>query len=434
MLVFGDDLQMQEACKTIIDLLVPENQRGFNLERFDGRSAAWDEIEVSIATPPLFPGKKVLWIENAPYFFSGDQTGELGGKVLQLWNDGKRDEASRLLMDLLLIKGWTQEQWERLQPGASGALAQILENGNEETGDTAEALLAHCRSKRLELTQRRHAEGDRLHDLLDRGLPPWNFLLLTAVQVDRRTRLYKRLEEMGTVLNVSVERDRSGKISRESLIDFINQRVRQAGKTMTPRALEMILLRAGHELRGLGQELDKLLLYVGDRLSIREQDVEVIVADQGEGWIFDLTRAVAERDVTASLGQLARLLAQGEHPLKILSVVAGEVRKLMAARQLIDGELRGLWKRAMSYQQFQQNILGQGTPLLSRSPYADYMCFQRADNFSLSELAFYMERIFEADLRLKSTGSHPRLLLERLILGMCLTTRQSTPAQSGRAT
>jgi hypothetical protein len=58
LLLFGDDLQVQGACKTLLDNLVPENQRGFNLERFDGRSAPWDQIEASLNTPPFFPGKR----------------------------------------------------------------------------------------------------------------------------------------------------------------------------------------------------------------------------------------------------------------------------------------------------------------------------------------------------------------------------------------
>ena len=34
---------------------------------------------------------------------------------------------------------------------------------------------------------------------------------------------------------------------------------------------------------------------------------------------------------------------------------------------------------------------------MTRNPYADYMCFQRAERFSLGELRSYMERLFEAD-------------------------------------
>ena len=77
-LLFGDDLQVQSACKSLIDIVVPPDQREFNLERFDGRSAAWDQIESSLLTPPFLPGKKLVWVENAPYFLSRENKSELG--------------------------------------------------------------------------------------------------------------------------------------------------------------------------------------------------------------------------------------------------------------------------------------------------------------------------------------------------------------------
>jgi DNA polymerase III subunit delta len=244
--------------------------------------------------------------------------------------------------------------------------------------------------------------------------------LMTAVQVDRRTRLYKRLEEAGAALPLVIERDRTGRISRETLTEFISQRLRQAGKTIESQAREMILLRAGDELRGLQEELEKLLLYVGDRPSIRTQDVDLIFVDRGEGWVFDLTRSIGERNALDALAHLARLLGQGEHPLKLLGTIAAEVRKLLVARQLLDGELRGRWKRGMSYQQFQQNVLTTGAPVLTRNPYGDYMCFQRADRFSLGELRAHLAGIHEADFRLKSAANSQQLVMEKFILNMCL--------------
>ena len=77
--------------------------------------------------------------------------------------------------------------------------------------------------------------------------------MLTALQVDRRSRLYKRFDELGAALYVGPERDRYGKITRESLNEFINQRLQQAGKTLEPRARETILTRAGDDLRALDQ-------------------------------------------------------------------------------------------------------------------------------------------------------------------------------------
>jgi DNA polymerase-3 subunit delta len=431
-LLFGDDLRVQEVSSAIVDCLVPESERGFNLERFDGRTAGWDQIEAALMTPPFFPGKKVVWVEDAPYLTTREQKGELGEKVLEFWREGKRDEASKLLADLLVMESWTQERWEELQPASSGSLVEVL-GIDDEMREEAESLLAYCKSKGIDLSQRRGSEGHRLFELLDNGLPEWDFFLLTAVQVDRRTRLYKRLEELQAVLYLGLERDRAGKISRQTLLDFINQRIRQAAKHLEPEAREMILLRSSGELRILQQELEKLILFVGDQPSISARVVDLIFADQAEGWIFDLTRAMADRDAVTALSQLARLTAQGEHPLKLLATVAAEARRLLSARQLIETQLRRVWKRGMTYQQFQQQVLEGGTPLLTRNAYADYLCFQRADHFELAELRAHMARIHEADFRLKSSGGNPRLVLERLIVGMCLGARTATLSRGRRA-
>ncbi len=432
LLVFGDDLQVAETCKAVVDALVPAEQRGFNFERFDARAAGWDQIEGSLMTPPFIPGKKLLWVENAPYFFSREQKGELGEKILNLWRDGKREDAVKLLLDLLVVEGWTQEQWNGLDGGSLRPFLDLLDApGGDAQGD-AEALFAYCRSRSIELSVRKSSEGHRLDALLEKGLPEWSFLLLTAVQVDRRTRLFKRFDELGAVFNLGLERDRSGKISQEVLLDFIGRRLRQAGKNLDSRAREAILSRAGNDLRGVQQELEKLLLFVGERESIRTEDVELIVADRGEGWIFDLTKAIGERDARAALLQMARLIGQGEHPLKILGTIAAEVRRLLSARQLLATDLAKSWRRGMTYAQFQQSVLKHGAPLLTRNPYGDYMCFQRAERFSLAELSAFMARIFEVDLRLKSSGSQPRIVMEKLVLELCLGLRKNTGHRRAR--
>ncbi len=420
LLLFGDELQVQEACRAILDLVVPESHRGFNLERFDGRVVGWDRIEASLSTPPFFSGQKVLWIENAPYFVSREQQGQLGEKLFQLWREGRRDEASRLLIDLLILEGWTEAQWERLEPLSAQSLSEILDIDGDEMRREIEAMLVYCRAKKMDLSDRRVSEGQRLAELLERGLPQWDVLLLTAMQVDRRTRLFKQFEEKGAVLDLNLERDRRGKISRASLLEWVNQRLRQSGKTLQPQAREMILMRAADDLRAVQQELDKVLLFVGDRRSVGAEDVAAIFADRGEGWIFDLTQAIADRNPRAALAQLARLVAQGEHPLKLLATIASDARRLLSARQLIESELKSLWKRDMSYQQFQHLVLRQDIPPLTRNPYMDYLYLQRAERFSLGELRSYMDELFEADFRLKSSGNNPRIVLERLILQLGL--------------
>jgi DNA polymerase III subunit delta len=422
-LLFGDELQVQAACKSLIDVVVPPDQREFNLERFDGRSAAWDQIEFSLLTPPFLPGKKLVWVESAPYFLSRENKSELGEKIMQLWRDDKKDDAGKLLLNLLAVEGWSQKQWEQLELSRAAALLELLEARDHDDREAAEALVAHCKSRGLELKEGRESEESAIRKLLTGGLPSWDFLLLTAAQVDRRTRLYKQFEETGAIFFLGLERDRYGKIGRDQLREFIDRQLSLSNKRVEPKARELILLRAGDDLRTLQQELDKLVLYVGDNAVIRPDDVETIFADQTEGWIFDLIRFIAARNSTAALCQLGRLVAQGDHPLKLLSTIAAEVRKLLSARQMLESDLRGRWKRGMTYKQFEHAIIDQSTTLLTRNPYADYLCLQRAETFSLPELLSYMRGIHEADLRMKSSGANPKLVMERLILQMCLGSR-----------
>jgi DNA polymerase-3 subunit delta len=415
LLLFGDDLKVQETVRTIINSLIPEAQRALNLERFDGRVISWGQVQASLITPPFFAGERVVWVENAPYFTSREQKGELGEKVFQLWADGKQEEASNLLADLLALEGWTQSDWDRLEPGAARELGGLLGAEGEEEVDR---ILAFCKTQEIDLSRRRGTQTESLEELLEQGLPPWAFLLMTAAQVDRRVRLYKRLDELGAVLYLGLQRN--GKVSVEMLLEFIDQRMREAGKTMDSRAREMVFQRSACDLRSLSHELDKLCSYSGSRSQVRAQDVENVMTDYGEGWVFDLTRAIADRNAANALSQLLRLIARGQHPLKLLGVLVSEARQLLAGRQSLDSELRGHWRSGMSYPQFQRQVLPYSARQLTRTSYGDYMCLLRAERFSLNELRHYMDRIHDADFRLKSSGSNPRLVMERLILEMCM--------------
>ena len=315
--------------------------------------------------------------------------------------------------------GWTAS--------SARQLAEVFDIDGSAALEEVGALLAYAKSRDLDLSKRKAADGHRLGELLDGKLPEWAFLLLTAVQVDRRTKLFKRFEELGAASFLGLERDRYGKVDRDSVLNFISQRLRQAGKNIEPQARDMIVARAGDDLRTLQQELDKLLLYAAERPAIQAQDVEAVVADHGEGWIFDLTRAIGDRDALGALGQLSRLMGQGEHPLKILGTIAGEVRRLLAATAAFGRRSAASLEARHELPAVSTDRRQAGSAALTRSPYAEYMCFQRAERFAMAELVGHMESLFDADLRLKSSGGQPRLVMEKLILGMCLAARRNQP-------
>jgi DNA polymerase III delta subunit len=416
LLLHGDDFQVRAAVQAVLDLLVPPENRDFNLERFDGRSASWDQIEASLMTPPFLSGTKTIWVESAPYFASAENKGEMGEKALRLWADGKKDEAARLFFELLHLEGWTQERWDRIDasPSASEIAALFGDDGKD-----AAALLAYCRGQNFQMRQAGGGEADRLLHLLEQGLPPWGVLLLDASHVDRRTRLYKKFVEKGAALDLAIGRDKTGRLDRAALGQFLDQRLREAGKRIEPRAREMVMARAGTQLWSVHQELEKLFLYVGDAPLIRAKDVEEITLDQGEGWVFDLTDALIARNPLLALTQVARLMAQGNHPLALLGPIANSFRRLLIARVYMDGEMRGSGRSRMTIDELIKGAQGKSDLPFSANPRAVYMNFKNAENFTVRELARDLELLYETDIRLKSSGHSPRIAMERLIIELC---------------
>lgn len=416
-LLFGDDFRVRAASKAILEIITPDSDQNVNVERYDGRSCSWDEVEAALMTPSLFATCHTVVVDDAPYFAPAQRKGSLLEKALTLWADGQRDQSGRTLMGFLSAEGWSPDQWlEATESTTAGELAAAHGVNAKEV----QTIWQFCREQGLELGKGKTGDSKRLEELVDKGVPQGTSLIMLAAQVDRRARLYKKMTQAGCVLDLSIERDRSGRIRRESLAAFLDQQLRKAQKRIEPRAKEMMLARTGDELWAFYQEIEKLVLYVGAAPMIKAADVEEVFIDQAEGWVFDLTDALGRRDILKALRDLGRLLTNGEYPLRLLGAIASEVRRLLQSRELLDKELANVWRRGLSYQEFQRVLPQDLVGLPTRSPYVNYLTLQRAEKFTLRELKTYRGLIQDADRRLKSSGQVARAAMERLLIEMCL--------------
>src|SRR5258706_3870800 len=99
----------------------------------------------------------------------------------------------------------------------------LLDAQGGEVQEEAEALIGYAKSRDVDLGKRKSAEGHRLVHLLDGNVSEWRFLLLTAMQVDRRTRLYKPIEGTRAVPFLGLERERTRQISPGSILQVRHQ-------------------------------------------------------------------------------------------------------------------------------------------------------------------------------------------------------------------
>ncbi len=428
-LCFGDDYLAEQAAHEVIAGLVPAADRGTNLERFSGDALDPGALMGSLRTRPLFGGRKVAAVYGATFLASRESAGELLEAASGAWEEGDQDRGARLFLRALAVAEVDQEEFARPEwpERLSSEPEKVLPKVGGDILKWVPAVRAHCLERGLAIPKASNV-GDLLEAELTKGFPAGNILVLVASVVDQRRRLFKALEAGGGAVGFAVERKKETEVPRDVLRRELQARAAAAGKRVPPDVAETILQRAGASLRGFSGELEKLFTFAGVRETLTKEDVEEAFGNRAEPYHFDLTNALGERDIERALHVLRALLAQGAEPIYLLNLLAGEVRRLIQAREALDGPLKDRWQPHMEYGAFQARVWEPGkataasagdTAFFAMHPFRAFNVLRGASRFTMDELTRAIERLFEADLQLKSTGLAPARLLETALFDIC---------------
>jgi DNA polymerase III delta subunit len=132
--------------------------------------------------------------------------------------------------------------------------------------------------------------------------------------------LTKIVGKVGELINCSAP-------SSAALPKWISQAAETHGKTMAPQAARMLAEWIGADLARLDGEIEKLVLYVGDRKEISSADVSAVAVATGGYEPFALTNAIGRRDTRKALTILAAMLTSRGEEIKTLGMLAWHVRK-----------------------------------------------------------------------------------------------------------
>ena len=422
----GEAVETSAAAHVLLDALVPSVRRSFNLETYDGRITPLSTVIDSLRMPGFFAGTKVVWVRETTLFLSGEKRPEMTKSLFAAWNDGREREAAEKLVTMVALAGWSQEQFVQVRwtAVAKTRLREVFgDDLDAEQLAQLDAIHAACQARELGVTAYRDDSG-ALMEFLDGGMPPHVVLLLTATTVDARKRLFKRLREIGACLTLGAAKERSGALARDSIEELVQHAARAYGKRIAPEAYELIVRRAGTDAALLKGELEKLCLYVGERPVVNEEDVRLVFRDMAESWIFDFTGALATRQLARALPLLRGLLAQGEPPLRLLAMIAREVRLLLVARECLDGALRGTWRGDMPFNVFQSRVMpridAETAEVFGKAhPFVLYRRFQDAARIDSRSLRQALVQLSDLDVRFKSSRGDPAVLLEVFVIDWC---------------
>src|SRR5437762_7917682 len=184
---------------------------------------------------------------------------------------------------------------------------------------------------------------DQLSELVDSGLGPGSTLLISAIDVDKRRSFYKTLLKRGEVQVFDrLDSGRSG--WEEEALEMVQQRAKKRKLQFDEDALDLFVLLTGGDTRQIENELEKIDLLLANGGTafqavprVRVELVRELVPLSRAGVIFELSNALAMRDLELALTLVRRLLDQGENAMGILLVaIVPTVRNLLLANDLLE--------------------------------------------------------------------------------------------------
>jgi DNA polymerase-3 subunit delta len=187
----------------------------------------------------------------------------------------------------------------------------------------------------------------------------------------------------------------------KQLPSWIRQRARSKGGKLDGEAVEMLAGLAGSDLRLLDQEIDKLLMYAGER-TVTAEDVLLLVSRAREASVFDLVDCVGRRETDRALRLLHRMLDEEQHPLYLLTMLARQVRILIQVSEL---QAQGLT---------QQAIAGR----LKLHSFVVKKAMAQSQNFDMAQLEEAHRNLVEADWSIKTGQAEGVLALDMLVVAL----------------
>jgi DNA polymerase III delta subunit len=305
----------------------------------------------------------------------------------------------------------------------------------------------------------------RLADLVTSGIPDGHFLVMTTDALDRRRKIFKTLESAGLVIDCTVPQGarKADLEDQHRLLQDIAQKVLlRSGKTLDSAGFLALVDRTGFNPGLFAQNLEKLVVYSGDRTAVSQADVQAIVTREKKDPIFSLTNAMMEKNLGQALFYLSSLVKEGFHPLQILKSFENMVRRLLLVKAFVAQFSRqhpDIRMDRMPFNTFKQKVMpamvaqddtfkqqtaqqqselaGKGSDagkkpgkktapvpdlLLAPNPKSPYPVFQAVEKsalFSLNELRNALIALGDLDFALKSSSMEANVGLEHFVMTFC---------------
>ena len=263
---------------------------------------------------------------------------------------------------------------------------------------------------------------EELSELLERGIGSEFTFLISSTDVDKRRAFYRMLVKRAEVQ--VFDRLDSGRAGwEEEATEIVQQRAKKRKLQFDPDALDLFVLFTGGDTRQIDNELEKLDTFLGKDRVVRVDLVRELVPLSRAGVIFELSTALATRDLELALTLVRRLLDHGENAIGILLVaIVPTIRNLLLAKDLMERHRVRPPHSPFQFISAINRLPAKATEHLPRkkdgsiNAYALGIAAQHAHQFQTNQLIEALRACLESNLKLVTTQLDHELILTEVVV------------------
>lgn len=224
---------------------------------------------------------------------------------------------------------------------------------------------------------------------------PTNVVIFRDESISGTTSLGKFLSSKATVI------DEAG-LNNKLVLGWAKKRFDGYSCQVTDEALAILVERTLGDLTLLAQEIEKIVLYVGQEKAVTPADVTQTTKERTEIIIFQVLDELASRQTAKGIKLVHKIVANGEPPERLIAMLYNHFFRVMLAKSLAGSKLS------------QTEI----SKKLACHPFVAKKAMQTANMFTNDELIRYLDCLTNAEISFKTGKAKPLEAIENALFDL----------------
>lgn len=255
----------------------------------------------------------------------------------------------------------------------------------------SERRLTLVKSSALFITGKKD-ETDKIANFIG-DIPSTTIIIFIEQNVDKRNKLYKAINKFGSTIEFKTPKE--AEITKW-VIDLFAKNNMLISKACATKFIQTV----PYNMDTMVLEINKLVNYKGSNNEITEKDIEFICTKSLDTKIFELVKAVGEKNLEKALDIYNNLIIMKEQPLMILAMVTRQFRLILRCK-------------ALSSKGASVNEIASTLELRS---FVVSECLKQGKNFKYDALLKALNECLEMDISIKTGKLNDKLAVEIFII------------------